>query len=85
MTAMSDLLGHGDGGTGVHMTNASLWALISTIAFAIFLLMIAWTLVRPNRDSRDETADALTERYAHGELSDDEFTQLLSIIRSRKR
>lgn len=67
----SMLLSHGD---GAHMASSSTWAIISMIAFSLFLLSIAWSLL--HRTGQDPlTAEMLlTERYARGEINDEEFT-----------
>ena len=71
------LLAHGDDAGSVHMRGGSVWALISMIAFSIFLLSIAWTLMRPTREAKATAADIATERFAHGEISVDEFQRAL--------
>ena len=72
---IASLLEHGDDTAGVHMTGSSIWMLISMIAFSIFLLSFAWTLLRPYRRS---------ERHAHDEIGDDELERVLRDTRSRK-
>ena len=71
------LLAHGDDAGSVHMSGGSVWALISMIAFSIFLLSIAWTLTRPTREPKSTAADIATERFAHGEIGVDEFRRAL--------
>jgi uncharacterized membrane protein len=78
------LLAHGDDAAATHMSGSSVWMLISMIAFSIFLLCIAWTLVRPTKDHKPTAADIATERFARGEIGDDEFKRsVLDIDRPR--
>jgi uncharacterized membrane protein len=71
------LLAHRDDAGSVHMSGGSVWALISVIAFSIFLISIAWMLMRPTRESKSTAAAIATERFAHGEISVDEFSRAL--------
>ena len=81
--AVASALRHGDDPAGVHMSGSSIWVVISMIAFSIFLLTIAWTLVRPKRRTANSARDAIIEHYAQGKLDDDEVVRLLRGIRSR--
>ncbi|WP_148288594.1 hypothetical protein [Ilumatobacter nonamiensis] len=78
------LLQHGDEMGAGHMGGSSVWMVISMIAFSIFLLWIAWSLIRPSRGSDPTAADTVARRYGHGEIDDDEFQRALIDIRSRR-
>lgn len=64
---------HGDGSGVSHMDGNSVWMFISMVAFLIFLLSIAWTLLRRQKRPERSPGDGPAERYAHGEIDDDEF------------
>jgi uncharacterized membrane protein len=79
MTSHAFLL-HGDDAGVTHMSGSTVWMLISMIAFSIFLISIAWTLIRPTREVEPTVADIATERFAQGEIGDDEFWRALRDI-----
>lgn len=79
------LLGHDDGAGTAHMATGSIWAVLSVIAFSLFLLAFAWSLLRPTRNSSPTPADIATERYAHGTIDADDFERILRDIESRPR
>lgn len=76
------LVRHGDDVGDLHTDGSSVWMVVSMIAFAVFLLTIAWALLRPRRRAAKTAADMLMERYARGEVDDEEFARLLGDIRS---
>jgi len=82
-TIVAALLEHGDDTTS-HMSSGSLWMTISMMAFAVFLLAFAWTLLRPRRQSPPTPADIATERYARGEIDADDFERILTDVDSRR-
>lgn len=49
------------------------WMLISMIAFSIVLLWFAWALLRRPKPDDSLQAEVLTQRYARGEIDDEEF------------
>lgn len=79
------LLGHGDGKGATHMDAGSVWMVLSMIAFSLFLLAFAWSLLRPSKHSPHTRADLATEQYAHGSIDADDFERILREIESRPR
>ncbi len=77
------LLGH-DGVAGAHVGGASLWMVISMIAFSIFLLAFAWSLLRAAKPSTSTPADIATEQYAQGKIGADDFERILSDVESHR-
>ncbi len=78
----STLLAHGDG--AAHMDGGSIWMVLSMIAFSLFLLAFAWSLLRPTRQRPPTPADVATERYARGKIDADDFERILGDIESRR-
>jgi hypothetical protein len=79
------LLSHSDGAGATHMGTGSIWAVLSMIAFSLFLLAFAWSLLRPIKHSPRTPADVATERYAHGKIDVDDFEHILGDTKSRPR
>ena len=77
------LLGHSDGTTGSHMDAGSVWTVVSMVAFSLFLLLFAWSLLRPNKPPSTAPTDATTELYAQGKISAEEFERIVRDIESR--
>jgi putative membrane protein len=60
------------------------WWLIFPIGFGIFWLLVlggGWYLLSRRRQSGD-AASVLAERYARGEIDEDEYRERLSVLRS---
>ena len=81
MTAWT-LLAHGD--DGAHMGGGSIWVLLSMVAFAVFLLAFAWSLIRPTRQRHPSPTNNAVERYALGQIDADDFERIIGDIESRR-
>lgn len=68
-----------------HMGGGSSWTVLSMVAFSLFLLAFAWSLLRPSKRSTSTTADIATERFAQGEIDADEFERILNDVDTDRR
>lgn len=60
------------------------------IWWILWLILIFWIFLIPyptpgQRRSKDKAMEALRERYAQGELSDEEFEQKKKVLQNRKK
>lgn len=78
------LLGHRDGADAT-MGSGSIWMVLSMVAFALFLLAFAWSLLRPAKQRPPTPAEIAAERYAAGEIDADDFERILNEAQSRSR
>ncbi len=67
------------------MTVDSIWMALSMIAFSLFLVAFAWSLLRPTKHSPCTPADIATERYAQGKIDAVDFERILRDIKSGPR
>ena len=77
------LLSHSDGTTGSHMDGGSVWMFVSMVAFSLFLLLFAWSLLRPSKPPSTAPADAAAKLYAQGKISAEEFERIVCNVESR--
>lgn len=77
------LLSHTDTTTASHMDGGSIWMVLSMLAFSAFLLLFAWSLLRPNKQHATGPADIATELYAQGKISAEDFERIVRDIGSR--
>lgn len=68
-----------------HVGDGSVWTMISMIAFAVFLLVFAWALLRPSKPSASTSADTAADRFASGEIDADDFERMVRDGATRKR
>lgn len=78
---MSGLVAH-DGAS--HMGDGSILMFISMIAFSLFLLAFAWSLLRPSKPPDSTSADIATERFAQGKIDADDFERAVRDIKSHR-
>ena len=82
---------HGWGGPGWHGGFWWPWMLIPLLLWGGFIALVAWAVVRlfPRRGpgsgpaARDRAEEILRERFARGELSEEEYLRALEILRNR--
>lgn len=74
---VSMLLGHGDTEGATRMGAGTAWMVLSMIAFSLFLLAFAWSLLRPVKRVAPTSASVAAERYARGEIDGDDFERIL--------
>ncbi len=60
------------------------------IWWILWLILMFWIFLIPyptpgQRRSKDKAMEALRERYARGELSDEEFEQKKKVLQNRKK
>lgn len=67
------LLGHSDVDGATHMDTGSPWVVISMIAFALFLLAFAWSLLRPAGRVGRTREDSAMECFGRREIGADDL------------
>jgi uncharacterized membrane protein len=67
-----------------HMNGGSLWAVISMIAFSLFLLAFAWALLRPSKPPVSTSADIAAEQFAQGKIDADDFERIVRDTKSHR-
>ena len=70
---LGSVVRHQTSGGMDHSAGGSWWVLISMIAFSIMLLWFAWALLRRPKPDDSLEAEVLTQRYARGEIDDEEL------------
>jgi uncharacterized membrane protein len=64
------------------MTADSIWMVLSLVAFSVFLLAFAWSLLRPTKQPSSTALDVATEEFAQGKIDADDFERILRGIKS---
>jgi uncharacterized membrane protein len=64
------------------MTVDAVWMVLSMVAFSLFLLAFAWSLLRPAKQPSSAPVERATEQFAQGNIDADDFERVLRGIKS---